>query len=509
MKNPRIDAPVPARTATGFRLALDPLDAGALKRHPLFAGKPVKRLRQVDVYFDTPDLQLWRNGLALRLRRTGGRWLQALTAGEHGAAGLHEHDEWEFPLPTGNLDQGMLAGTPFGKLPPEACRALVPAFTVKVMHTSWEVTPKTSGRTEIALDQGVLSCRGLEQPICEVEFELLEGAAGLVFDAAATLQEGCSLRPDSDSKAECGFRLLRGEPPHPVRAERIHLERGLTLPMALRRIARSSLSHLHANETGVLASNNGEFVHQTRVALRRLRSALKFAGAHGAPPGGIPIELKWLSGALGPARDWDVLLRDTLPPALRAYGDAVEAGRIARAARKQLKASFIAARQALGSQRYFALLREISRWLSAPLPQGAGTLAAAFAAKRIGKHHKRLLRAAADLAEQTPQQCHRVRIDAKHLRYAVEHFGSLFHRKGVRRYLRTLSALQDVLGSANDAAAAQRLLAQMSLSEAPATFIGGWLAARGAGDLARAQNLVARLGRRKRFWTRKYSAAPN
>ena len=501
MNHPRGQAPAPTRTEFGFRLTLEPRDASALKRHPLLAGKPARRVRRVDVYYDTPDLQLRCEGLALRLRRTGGRWLQALIAGERGAAGSHEHGEWDFPLSAPELDLEVLADTPFAKLPPETGRTLVPAVTVKVMHTSWEVSPDASGRIEIALDQGVLNCRGLELPICEVELESLEGSVGCVFDAAATLQEGCSLRPESDSKAERGFRLLRGQPLHPVRAARIRLDPGLTLPMALRQIVRSSLIHLHANEAGVLASNNGEFVHQTRVALRRFRSALKFSGAYAAAPGEFPVELKWLSGALGPARDWDVLLRETLPPALRAYGDAVEAGRIAREVRKQLKVSFVAARQPLGSRRYFALLREISRWLSGPPPQGAETSPAAFAAKRIGKRHKRLLRAAAALAEQTPQQCHRLRIDAKHLRYAVEHFASLFDRKGVRRYLRTLSALQDILGSANDAAAGQRLLAQMSLGEVPVAFIRGWLAARGAEDLARAQDLVARLGTRKRFWS--------
>ena len=188
MNHPRGQAPAPTRTESGFRLTLDPRDASALKRHPLLAGKAARRIRQVDVYYDTPDLQLRREGLALRLRRTGGQWLQALIAGERGAAGSHEHNEWEFPLPTAELDLEVLADTPFGNLPPEAGRTLVPAVTVKVMHTSWEVSPDASGRIEIALDQGVLSCRGLTLPICEMEMELLEGADEVLQFSAALVR---------------------------------------------------------------------------------------------------------------------------------------------------------------------------------------------------------------------------------------------------------------------------------------------------------------------------------
>ena len=497
MNDPRMEVPAPILVETEFKLALDPRDIGALKRHALLAGKTAKRVRQVDVYFDTPDLRLARNGLALRLRRAGGRWLQTLKDGGRVTAGLHQRGEWEFPLPRPSLDLRFLADTPFGKLPSDVGPKLQPAFTVKVMRTSWVVAPDAAGRIEIVLDRGVLICGERELPICEVELELLAGDANCLFRVAAALQEDCSLKPESDSKSERGYRMIRGEPLHPAHAEPVHLDPGSTLPMALRHIARSSLAHLHANEAGVLASDNGEFLHQARVALRRLRSALKFAGA---APGGILAELKWFSGALGPARDWDVFVCDILPPALRAYGDVAEARRIARQARRQRKASFAAARLAFGSRRYFALLLEVSRWLLESVPPGAEISPAAFAARRIGKRHKRLLCDAIGLAGQTPQQRHRVRIDAKRLRYAVEHFGSLFHGKSVRRYARDLSALQDILGSVNDAVTAERLLAQVPLAEGPGAFMRGWLAARSAGDIALAQELVARLGGHKRFW---------
>ena len=220
MNDPRMEVPAPILVETEFKLALDPRDIGALKRHALLAGKTAKRVRQVDVYFDTPDLRLARNGLALRLRRAGGRWLQTLKDGGRVTAGLHQRGEWEFPLPRPSLDLRFLADTPFGKLPSDVGPKLQPAFTVKVMRTSWVVAPDAAGRIEIVLDRGVLICGERELPICEVELELLAGDANCLFRVAAALQEDCSLRPESDSKAERGIRLVRDEPLRPRKLHR-------------------------------------------------------------------------------------------------------------------------------------------------------------------------------------------------------------------------------------------------------------------------------------------------
>ena len=70
----------------------------------------------------------------------------------------------------------------------------------------------------------------------------------------------------------------------------------------------------------------------------------------------------------------------------------------------------------------------------------------------------------------------------------------------------TLEALQDVLGRANDAATATRLLADLAPPRAFAAFARGWLAARTEGDLGTVDALVSRLAGAKRFWRRKTEA---
>ncbi len=103
----------------------------------------------------------------------------------------------------------------------------------------------------------------------------------------------------------------------------------------------------------------------------------------------------------------------------------------------------------------------------------------------------------------SPAERHQVRIDAKRLRYGVEGLASVFKARRVKRYVRGLTALQDALGRANDAATAQRLVAELDPSAPFAAFAQGWFAAREQGDVGLLQELVARLAQSKPFWRKK------
>ena len=53
---------------------------------------------------------------------------------------------------------------------------------------------------ELALDQGVLTGRGKEQPLCEVEVELKDGSEEAAVRFAKSLQEAFVLSEEPDSK---------------------------------------------------------------------------------------------------------------------------------------------------------------------------------------------------------------------------------------------------------------------------------------------------------------------
>ena len=470
---------------------------------PLAGAKPVRQ-RICALYFDTRDGELARHAMSLRLRRAGGRWIQSLKAGRSGRGGLHSREEWEFERAAPGLDLAAFAETPLAELPDagQLHERLVPAFEVQVVRTAWEVAPAPGCRVEVVLDVGSVRALGRAEPISEVEIECLEGDAGAAFDLAQRLLDELRLRPSAVTKAERGHRLFTGEAGKPVKAHPVVLDRSMPPIEAARALVGSALEQLQANEEGVLASNDAEFVHQARVALRRMRSALRiFRDAVGRErERAWRAQLAEFASALGLARDWDVFALETLPPALAAHGDAALARRLkARAARRRRRERE-SARAALATARYARVILDLARWLARvdPDPPAApGEPLVRFAARVIRKRHKRVLALAQRLRELDAEGRHRLRIDAKRLRYGVEGLASLFESRRTARYRDTLAALQDALGEANDATAAGRLVAQLHAPAPVVAFAQGWYAARAAGEPARLERLVRQLERRR------------
>jgi len=300
---------------------------------------------------------------------------------------------------------------------------------------------------------------------------------------------------------------MSGDSRVPVKAAHIALEPGWTMHEALRAVLRNCRDQLDANAGSAVRSRNTEFLHQTRVALRRMRSALRLLRSDDEAVGVLRTELKWLAGELGPAREWDVLLEDTLPPILSEYartgGPAAqgETARVVNGARRRRSRARKAALAAIASERFAAVSVRLENWLSAPPPPvlAAGVLTQ-LAAIELRKRHRRLLRDAEGLMQQTPEQRHGIRLDTKRLRYAAEFFGSLFASKSAKRYQRALTELQDALGALNDATAAARLLDGLAGDPALEAFMRGWLSARESDSVASAAASLARLACSERFW---------
>ena len=94
-----------ARRELEIKLALPPKSVGRLKKIPLIQALKAspKRATEVSVYFDTDKHKLHKNGLMLRVRRIGKRYVQTIKA--NGTAGLFERrsPEARFSLSTSAL----------------------------------------------------------------------------------------------------------------------------------------------------------------------------------------------------------------------------------------------------------------------------------------------------------------------------------------------------------------------------------------------------------------------
>lgn len=480
-------------------------------------GAPRSQLLDT-TYFDTPERLLGGQGLALRLRRQGRQWVQTLKSGDASAA-LSARGEWELPVTRRALDLERLPAAARNALrsaglDAQAAATLRPGFRTRFRRSAWLVE-HDGAQIEVALDEGEVIAGKRRAPLAELEFELKAGAPAVLLDLALLVvapPRGAPLPlvPLPESKAARGARLALGAGPEVAKAQARRvtagIEAGMSAAAALRRVLANGLDVLLANASGLAESDEPEFVHQARVALRRMRSAVRLLGRDADLPAMLVEEMHWVAGALGPARDADVLLADTLPPLLAPLPAALQADAagLQAAARARQAAARKAARAAVRGTRFAVFALRLMQWCATP-PRGRAPTLSKLASRRLAQAQRRLMEAGAFFCALAPAERHRVRILAKRLRYALDLFACALPARATAEYVEALSALQDRLGALNDAAVAVETLPELTSASALLEAIRAALHAAhgGAEELVQAERQLAALAQAAPPWRRK------
>lgn len=486
-----------------LKLLIEPQHADALIRHPLLARYAAEKPHEqqlTSIYFDTPDLEVRRRGGALRVRDVGGAWVQTYKFGGHVNAGMHHREEWETRVNGPALDiaalRALLADNHIhGTLLDDATlpNRMAPVFTTHIKRTIWELTLPHGTEVELALDQGTIEYTGNQHKggrqengasaISEVEMELKSGTPHEIFSLALALLDTIPMRIGNVSKAERGYAMCMAEAIPIVKAAPVKLTCHMTVAEAFDAIAGNCMQQAQGNEQGVIAGSDPESVHQMRVGLRRLRSALAMFRSIIALPAELRQEVNWLADELGAARDWEVLSLSTLDR-MKSDGAAASATLLQVAAFTVAREKRAQAAAALQSVRHTRLMLQFSDWLLDGEWRRQARVqepVAGFAEPLLERIERKLLKRGRRLRDGDAAARHRARIAAKKARYAVEFFRSLYPPKRAGRYLKSLSALQDELGRLNDIAVADRLLEELRLAQPEiadhASFARGYLAA--------------------------------
>ena len=461
-------------------------------------------------YFDTPALELQRRCIALRVRREGRRWVQAVKGGGSVTSGVHQRLEIESVLQDRHPDLSVLPRHPVTKIlrSRKVAESLVPVLRTEITRTLRVLEPVPGVLIEAAIDRGVIRSGRRRDPVCEIELELKSGPVSALFELAQQLAQTMPLAPEHRSKAERGYQLFRGAGASPVKAAAVVLTREMTAGQCFIEIASVALAQVHANERGVTDSQDPEYLHQMRVGIRRLRSAFSlFRDVLGDAAAPQATALRAIAGTLGPARDWDVFVTETLPmvrPALVAHG-AVEAFEVA--CRKCRQSARSGIKKSIKSINYNTSLLALGGWL-AVLDSAGGSAAwrqpaRACAVQILMARHARVLKRGRHLERRTSAELHRLRIAVKQLRYAVEFFSTLFPGRSMATLRDRLAQLQDILGRINDAAVVQPLLSAAADDReviAATGIVIGWCEARAAVERETLQMAWRRFRAVRRPW---------
>lgn len=438
-----------------LKLALDARHGARLRRHPLLASVKPQRRKLYSVYLDTPEFDLMRRSIAFRMRRVGYHWVQTLKAEAKAVGALSSRPEWEMAVAAGEPDFAVMPREAMALLADVRLDRLAPAFVTEFQRTTWLVETE-AGVAELALDSGAIHAGEATLPISEIEIELKDGGAEALFSLARSLLADLPLRVEPRSKAERGYLLCEAVLPEPARAARPDIRADQPAGEAWEGVVRAALVQLVANVPGFLEQPEDiEYLHQLRIALRRLRAAVGLGKSLGIPRPAWTEPIAEIMRGLNPARDWDVFLHETLPAVQAVLADAPVGEDFLLRARQSTLQARLAAQELIASPSFTGLVLDIGASLQGS--PGEAVSAEEWAAGLLDDRWKKLRGLCRKLSGLGPGGRHQARIAAKKLRYAADALAGLYGKRG-KDFIKRLAELQDSLGSVNDAYVATQLL---------------------------------------------------
>ncbi len=427
---------------------------------------------QTDIYLETDDWRFYRAGYALRLRRlTPAEGFEAtLKALERAETGAQHRREISERLQDGNLQRLYEAAGGVGQRVRALAgtTALRPIFALQTHREVLKLEHEGRPAATVALDETRILLGQGQAPatLRRVEVEAASGEpSGELETLVEALRVGAGLVVAALSKYEAGLVAHGLQPkPLPELGARDILPEAKLGQVALAVMRRQWAAFL-AHEPGARLGDDAEDVHAMRVATRRLRAALSlFADCVPARMARYRAELQWVATALGAVRDLDVQLerlqdwQAQAPPEDREIFEPLRV--LLEAQRGRARKRLLAA---LDSRRFGRLVEAYTAMLQSDLPSRASRPAAhqpvlEAAPELIAVCYTRLRKKGDGLTKASPASaCHALRIRGKRLRYAVEFFAEVYGEPA-RELARNLTALQDLLGTHQDA---QVAMAQM------------------------------------------------
>lgn len=487
---------------------------------------PPEHVSSTWLEMDTPDRRLTRAGLAWRLHRSGRQWIQTLEA-----TGVHAVDQFRHEAmltgtsPDAQAHADTLAGKRLAKV---LRRASTDGVEVGArLKTELRRTVRhmrlRGATVKVIFNEAKLTAGDSRLRLSDVEFERVSGTAAAAMALVERWRKRFDLLFEPRTMAQRGDRLADGEHFPPVRkSNRPAYSNRATATEALGAVLDECLAQITHNAVGLTQGDptlKAEHVHQLRIGIRRLRSALRsFANWTPAPPPELVAGIKSLFSVLGRSRDGDVLVGG-IATTLAQVG----APRLTLAAPKHVPDVARAVRDEAVQRIFLGWLAwrislaeptgpQTNTKKDAPM-DGPGTSHGAATEpvtappevdprkfphdveRRLRRWHRRIAADWKVFEDLDEASVHSLRKRIKRQRYAVEFFTPMLRRRRVAQYLKSLTVVQDRMGELNDLFVARAQYQTLVETSPEAWFALGWITARIAEVRAQAESALGKLAR--------------
>ncbi|MTI16875.1 CYTH and CHAD domain-containing protein [Rhodobacteraceae bacterium RKSG542] len=485
----------------------------------------IKRLRTI--YYDSKKRHFLEAGTAIRLRQAAELWFQTVKSGRKLHCGLSRTEEFECAVSGQALEPEKI---PEDMLEPSLRKLLrkekvSPLFETNVVRTATLYNSPEGDEIEVAFDIGDAIADNSKVPLNEIELELITGKPEALFALAKILVKDQAFLFSSMSKAEIGYRLSEGTKP-PSHSDfqpalPIKLKQKWNAEDAFQAVLRSCLQQIIVNRYAVLFSDASEPVHQFRVGIRRLRSALRLFRPIMRKQTFQLLEqpAKHLAKLAGDLRDLDVMIEELLPELQSSLPPSLDASTLTgRLAQKRIELHKELKRHLKSEPTNHLILSlgefiEVKKWredAGRKHRDAAKMKAADFARQALEERWKASRKDASGIESLSIEERHTLRKTLKTMRYTAEFCQGLFDGKQADKFLASSKKLQTILGYLNDVTLAEQLLENLTSKHgtdpndlAVVSYMVGWHTCRASQSWDTAIKQWQEFSATPRFWQEK------
>lgn len=447
-------------------------------------------------YYDTAERLLAKNYVAIRLRQEGEHWVQTFKAASKNHLQRIEEDIYlgkcaqEPELDLSLYKHNQTVQTVLREVLGEAPAELQLQFQTNVQRT-FHIFEFEGSHIEVCLDDGEIRTPTDHAQICEVEFELKQGSAQELIQFAKTWVDQYQLWLDVRSKAERGNLLAQGKVVSAAtKAKSLNLDKDVSAEQAIKQIIENTLNHILPNAAAIADGvAEADHIHQARVGLRRLRSALKHFSNWSAQ-----IDPMWESQlaeifrALGQSRDNEAI-QDSVVPLVKQVCD------FDFPFPENVDTNIAELLSDSKTTQLFLSLFSFSY-----SDQQSKSKLSKQAAKSLTKLYQKILKDAAQFSSLAVEQQHRTRKRVKQLRYCIDFIAGIYPEKQVQQFLSKLQPIQEYLGFYNDLFVAEQIFEQQATEHPQFLFALGWVKAQQPHVAKKAAKKLQALSTKDIFW---------